>query len=161
MIRRAFGVSEGFESETDGTYTTHIGVSQIRDKILFKIVLLLLLWPVIIVSALIVTVRLPEEYHAVAVPAFFSTFLLIIPIVLVVQKKKKKYHHNNEPVQKSVLIEVKQGNVYMDGKKVRIKYDFDLCCFRLKTSMFKGYNVDEIDTEEFFAFLEQHEVPYC
>lgn len=161
MIRQAFGADEGFESETDGTYTTHIGVNQIRDKFLVRVVLLLLLWPVIIVSALIVVINLPAEYHTVTIPSFFSTFLLIIPIALVVRYMAKKYHHNNAHVHKSVLIEVKDGTVYMDGKTVKIKYSYALDCFRLKMSLFKGYNVDEIDTEEFLTFLEQHKIPYC
>ena len=49
-------------SENNGVYTIDIWVAEIREKIIFETIMMLLLWPVAIIAAVIVLVNMPEEY---------------------------------------------------------------------------------------------------
>lgn len=160
MMEQMYDESEVLVSESGGVYTIDIWVTEIREKIIFDIIMMFVLWPVVITTAVVVLVNMPEEYLAITGSALILSFLLIIPIVLIVCKLAKKYHQ--EYVFKNIIvpIEVRKNSVYMDGKKVKIKYNFEEEGFDIYTGMLKGYSVDGGVTEEFRTFLENRRIPY-
>lgn len=160
MTEQMYDEKEVLVSENNGVYTIDIWVAEIREKIIFEIIMMLLLWPVAIIAAVIVLVNMPEEYLAITGSVLVLSFCLIIPIVLRVRKLAKKYHQDSDYKNIVVPIEVRKNTVYMDGKKVKIKYNFDEDGFDIYTSKLKGYVVDGGVTEEFRTFLENKRIPY-
>lgn len=160
MMEQLYDENEVLVSEKDGVYTIDIWVTEIREKLIFDIIIMFVLWPVAITTALVVLVKLSEEYFAITVPVLIGTVLLIIPIILMVLKLAKKYHREHEYKNIVVPIEVRKNTVYMDGKKVKIKYNFEEEGFDIYTGMLKGYCVDGGVTEEFRIFLENRRIPY-
>ena len=160
MTEQMYDEKEVLVSENNGVYTIDIWVAEIREKIIFEIIMMMLLWPVAIIAAVIVLVNMPEEYLAITGSVLVLSFCLIIPIVLRVRKLAKKYHQDSDYKNIVVPIEVRKNSVYMDGKKVKIKYNFDEDGFDIYTSKLKGYAVDGGVTEEFRTFLENKRIPY-
>lgn len=154
--------TEGVVSEAEGCYTTNIRATELRDNILLRIVLLILVWPVLILVSLALIFIFPEEYQTVTIPVFFSSFLWIIPIAVIVRKMAKSYHKGIVYVNKTVCFKVMQEAVYMDEVKVKIVIDYleENECFKIYTSRFNGYVLDIRDTEEFRCFLEDNRIPY-
>ena len=116
MTEQLYDESEVLVSESDGVYTIDIWVTEIREKIIFEIIMMLLLWPVAIIAAVAVLVNMPQEYLAITGSVLVLSFLLIIPIVLMICKLGKKYHQEYEFKHIVVPIEVRKNSVYMDGK---------------------------------------------
>ena len=160
MTEQMYDENEVLVSENDGVYTIDIWVTEIREKIIFEIIMMLLLWPVDIIAAVVVLVNMPEEYLVITGFVVVLSFLLIIPIVLMIRKLAKKYHQDYDFKNIVVPIEVRKNSVYMDGKKVKIKYNFEEEGFDIYTSLLKGYAVDGGVTEEFRTFLENKKIPY-
>ena len=160
MTEQMYDEKEVLVSENDGVYTIDIWVAEIREKIIFEIIMLLLLWPVAIIAAVIVLVNMPKEYLAITGSVLVLSFLLIFPIVLMIRKLTKKYHQEYDFKNIVVPIEVRKNSVYMDGKKVRIKYNFEEEGFDIYTGILKGYAVDGGVAEEFRTFLENKKIPY-
>lgn len=160
MTEQMYDENEVLVSEHDGVYTIDIWVTEIREKIIFEIIMLLLLWPVAITAAVIVLVNMPQEYLAITGSALILSFLLIIPIALMICKLAKKYHREYDFKNIVVPIEVRKNAVYMDGKKVKIKYNFREEGFDIYTSALNGYAVDGGVTEEFRTLLENKRIPY-
>ena len=160
MTEQFYDEKEVLVSEHEGVYTIDIWVTDIRERFIFAIVLMLVLWPVAIVAALVVLVLLTEVYFAITVPILIVSVLLIVPIVFMIRRLAKKYHQ--EYVYKRIVapIEVRKHTVYMDGKKVKIRYNFEEDGFDLYTGIFKGYAIDGGVTEEFRTFLENKKIPY-
>lgn len=160
MTEQFYDEKEVLVSEHDGVYTIDIWVTDIRERLIFLIVLMLVLWPVAIIAALVVLVFLSEAYFAITVPILILSVLLIIPIALMVRKLAKKYHQ--EYVYKRIVttIEVRKNSVYMGGKKVKIRYNFEEEGFDLYIGILKGYAVEGGVTEEFRTFLENAKIPY-
>ena len=160
MTEQMYDENEVLVSEKDGVYTIDIWVTEIREKLIFEIVMLLLLWPVAITAAVLVLVYMSEKYFAITVPILILSFLLIIPFAFIIRKMARKYHE--EYVFKNIVvpIEVRKKSVYMDGKKVKIKYNFEEDGFDIHTSKFEGLSVDGGVTEEFRTFLENKRIPY-
>lgn len=144
----------------DGAYRTDICVGKIREKIFFNIVLVLLIWPAAIISAVIAIVIFQEAYFKITIPVLIVSFLLIAPLAFIVSKMGKRYHLEYEFTDLSVLFEVKNKKVYMDGKKIKIRYMIDEDIFNLYTGFMKGYFVEGGITEEFRTFLENNRIPY-
>lgn len=144
----------------DGAYRTDICVGEIREKIFFNIVLVLLIWSAAIISAVIAIVIFQEAYFKITIPVLIVSFLLIAPLAFIVSKMGKRYHLEYEFTDLSVLFEVKNKKVYMDGKKIKIRYMIDEDIFNLYTGFMKGYFVEGGITEEFRTFLENNRIPY-
>jgi len=149
-------------SETEGVFTTNIRVTELRDKILLRIILLLLVWPVIIIASFAFVLIMPEEYLAITLTVAFLSFLWIIPIAVIVRIFAKQYHKSVVYVERAVSFVVKRGNAYMNDRKVKVMIDhFDGSeYFKIYTSRFEGYALDIRDTEEFRIFLENNRIPY-
>lgn len=148
----------------DGRYTTDIGLEEYRGSILVKVVLCVLVWPIAMIAAVIVLLLLGEEYLKITLPLLFLAMLTIIPIVFIVHSLYKKYHKDNHLDIRSVVFEVRQGTVYMDGKKVLIKYAVDIVSemygFKIYINKHDGYLVYEGDTADFRMFLEHNGIPF-
>ena len=160
MAERMYDENEVLVSEIDGVYTIDIWVTEIREKLIFEIIMMLLLWPVAITAAVFILVNMPKKYMAITGSGLVLSFLLIIPIALMIRKLAKKYHREYEFKRIVVPIEVRKNSAYMDGKKVKIKYNFEEEGFDIYTGILKGYSVDGGITEEFRTFLENKGIPY-
>ncbi len=160
MTEQMYDENEVLVSENDGVYTIDIWVTEIRKKIIFDIVMMLVLWPVVITAAVLVLVYMPKKYVAITGSVLVLSFLLIIPIAFMIRKLTKKYHQEYKFKRIVVPIEVRKNSVYMGGKKVKIKYNFEEDGFDIYTSKLKGYAVDGGVTEEFRTFLENKKIPY-
>lgn len=160
MTEQMYDENEVLVSESDGVYTINIWVTEIREKIIFQVVMLPILWAVAIVAAVLVLVSLKEEYFVITVPVLILSVLLIIPFAFIICMLAKKYHQEYVFENITASIEVRKKAVYMDGKKVKIKYNFDEEGFDIYTSKLKGYAVDGGVTEEFRTFLENKRIPY-
>ena len=160
MTEQMYDENEVLVSENNGVYTIDIWVTEIREKLIFYIIMMLILWPIAIITAVIFLVNMPKEYLVFTSSALVLSFLLIVPIALMIRKLVKKYHQEFEYKNIVVPIEVRKNSVYMDSKKVRIKYNFDEEGFDIYTSPLKGYAVDGGVTEEFRTFLENKKIPY-
>lgn len=160
MTEQMYDENEVLVSENDGVYTIDIWVTEIREKIIFDIVMMLVLWPVVITAAVLILVNMPKKYMAITGSGLVLSFLLIIPIALMIRKLAKKYHREYEFKRIVVPVEVRKNSVYIGGKKVKIKYNFEAEAFDIYTSTMKGYAVDGGVTEEFRTFLENKKIPY-
>ena len=161
MTEQLYDEKEVLVSEHEGVYTIDIWVTDIRERLILAIILMLVLWPVVIIAAVVVLVRLSVAYFSITVPMLILSVLLIVPIVFMIRKIAKKYHQEHVFERIVAPIEVKQNSVYMDGKKVKIRYNFEEEGFDIYTGILKGYTVDGGVTEEFRTFLENKKIPYC
>lgn len=161
MTEQMYDENEVLVSENDGVYTIDIWVTELREKFIFGIIIMLVLWPVAMIAAVVVLVNMPQEYLAITGSVLVLSFLLIIPIALMICKLAKKYHREYDYKNIVAQIEVRKNSVYMDGKKVRIKYNFYEEGFDIYTNILNGYAVDGGVTEEFRTFLENKRIPYC
>lgn len=161
MTEQMYDENEVLVSESEGVYTIDIWVTEIREKLIFDIIMMLVLWPVWMIVAVVVLLIMPKAYLAITGSGVVLSFLLIVPIVLLIRKRAKKYHQEYEFKRIVVPVEIRENTVYMAGKKVKIKYNFEEDGFDIYTGMLKGYSVDGGVTEEFRTFLENKRIPYC
>ncbi len=160
MTEQLYDEKEVLVSEHNGVYTVDLCVTEIRERLILAIIMMLVFWPVAITTAVLVLVKLSKAYFSVTVPILISSVLLIIPIVLVIRVLAKKYHREKVFQRITVPLEVKNKSVYMDGKKVKIRYNFEEEGFDIYTGILKGYAIDGGVTEEFRTFLENKGIPY-
>lgn len=160
MTEQMYDENEVLVSENNGVYTIDIWVTEIREKLIFYIIMMLILWPVAIIAAVIVLVNMPKEYLAITGSGVALSSLLIVPIAFLIRKWAKKYHQEYEFKRIVVPVEIRENSVYMADKKVKIKYNFEEEGFDIYTGMLKGYSVDGGVTEEFRTFLENKGIPY-
>ena len=161
MTEQMYDENEVLVSEKDGVYTIDIWVTENREIMLSQVIWMLLVWPVAITGALLALVWLKEAYYVITIPALILSVLLIVPIVLVIRMIAKRYHREYEFEKIKVPVEVKNNRVYMNGKKVKIKYNFEEDGFDIYNSKIKSFSVDRGVTEEFRTFLENKRIPYC
>ena len=160
MTQQTYDEKEVLVSESDGVYTVDIWVTENREMMISQVIWILLVWPVAITGALMALVRMKEAYYVITVPALILSILLIIPIVFIIRMIAKRYHREYEFTNIVVPVEVKKNRVYMDGKKVIIKYNFEEDGFDIYKSKVKSISVDRGVTEEFRTFLENRRIPY-
>ena len=139
-------------------YTTTVNVRKIMDtKDVRKGLILLMLWPVLMITCLIVGVKV--TYYAL--PVMFLLFLTIIPITIYISKKSAPFRGRQAYTQKQVSFYIKDRELYTDDIRLYPEWDPIDKVITIESTdtnavRFQGF-IEEPYTEGFIGFLrEQH-----